>query len=60
MRYAVFLWMLDRFSVLYMAVMFFALGPFADFVYVVSIYSLYLNRLALRLKRSPETWQWLS
>lgn len=59
-RYAVFLWLLDRFSVLYMAVMFFALGPFADFVYVVSIYSLHLNRLAVELKRTPETWQWLS
>jgi len=39
---------------------FFALGPFADFVYVVSIYSIYLNRLAVKLKATPETWQWLS
>jgi hypothetical protein len=59
-RYAVFLLLLQKFSVLYMALMFFALGPFADFVYVVSIYSIYLNRLALKLKATPEMWQWLS
>jgi len=59
-RYAVFLYLMTRFSVLYMAAMFFALGPFIDFAYVVAIYALYLNRLALRMKRNPEAWQWLS
>lgn len=59
-RYAVFVYLMTRFSVLYMAAMFFTLGPFADFVYVVSIYSIYLNLLALKLKKQPEAWQWLS
>ncbi len=59
-RYAVFIYLLTRFSVLYMAAMFFALGPFIDFAYVVAIYALYLNRLALHMKKTPEAWQWLS
>jgi hypothetical protein len=59
-RYAVFLYLLTRYSVIYMAAMFFALGPFIDFAYVVAIYALYLNRLAVRMKRTPEAWQWLS
>ena len=42
-----------------MAAVFFALGPLLDFVYVVAIYSLHLNVLALRLRRRPETWRWL-
>jgi hypothetical protein len=59
-RYAFFLYVLHEFSMLYMAAMFFALGPFVDFVYVVAIYSLYVNSVALRLKKEPANWLWLS
>jgi hypothetical protein len=58
-RYAFFLYALHEMSVLYMAAMFFALGPFVDFVYVVAIYSLYLASVAVRLKK-PANWLWLS
>jgi hypothetical protein len=59
-RLAVFIYLLTRFSVMYMAAMFFALGPFIDFVYVVAIYAIYLNLLSLRMRERPEAWQWLS
>jgi hypothetical protein len=59
-RLAVFVYLLTRFSVMYMAAMFFALGPFIDFVYVVAIYAIYLNLLSLRMRERPEAWQWLS
>ena len=39
--------------------MFFAFGPLIDFVYVVAIYSIYVNVLALRLQKTPEIWRWL-
>jgi hypothetical protein len=58
-RYAAFLYLLHELSVLHMAAVFFALGPLLDFVYVVAIYSIYLNVLALHLRRRPETWRWL-
>jgi hypothetical protein len=57
-RYAAFLYLLHRFTVLHMAAMFFALGPLIDFVYLVAIYSVYVNIVALRLRRRPETWRW--
>jgi len=30
-----------------------------DIVYLVAIYSLYVNLVALRLRRTPESWRWL-
>ncbi len=58
-RYATFLYLLQKISVLHMAAMFFAFGPLIDFVYVVAIYSIYVNLLAVRLQRTPEVWRWL-
>ncbi len=57
-RYAAFLYLLREATVLHMAALFFALGPLIDFVYMVAIYSIYLNILALRLRDRPETWRW--
>jgi hypothetical protein len=58
-RYVVFLFLLYKASVLYMAVLFFSFGPLFDFVYIVSFYSYYGKVLALRLKRDEDAWQWL-
>jgi len=57
-RYATFLYLLRELTILHMAAMFFALGPLIDFVYMVAIYSIYLNIIALRLRERPETWRW--
>lgn len=57
-RYAAFLFLLRELTVLSMAAMFFALGPLIDFVYMVAIYSLYVNVVALRLRDRPEVWRW--
>ncbi len=57
-RYATFLYLLNSITVLHMAAMFFALGPLIDFVYMVAIYAVYVNVVALRLRRKPEIWQW--
>jgi len=57
-RYASFLYLLDATTVLHMAAMFFALGPLIDFVYMVSIYAIYVNIVALRLGDRPEIWRW--
>ncbi len=58
LRYASFLYIFDNGSVIYMAAMFFALGPFLDFVYMVAIYSIYLNLVALRVQDANRMWRW--
>lgn len=58
-RNVVFLFLLYKVSVLYMAVMFFSFGPLFDFVYIVGFYSYYGKVIALRLKRDEDAWQWL-
>jgi hypothetical protein len=58
-RYAAFLYLLNELTILPMAALFFALGPLVDFVYLVAIYSLYVNLVALRLRSHPEAWRWL-
>ena len=59
-RYIVFLYVLMRFSILYMALMFFVLGPLFDFLYLVSFYSIFINRM-VKLYDSREgrgEWRW--
>lgn len=58
-RYAAFLFILEKLSFLFMAVLFFNFGPFFDFVYVVGFYSLYLRNLTERLEKNIENWGWL-
>ena len=57
-RYAVFLYILSNLSMIYMAILFFALGPLIDFIYVVGIYSLFLNKLAGKLAEDYSIWRW--
>ena len=59
-RYIVFLYLLYRYSVLYMALFYFTLGPMFDFVYLVMIYAFFINRM-IRLYESQAgkgAWRW--
>lgn len=59
-RYVLFLYILYRFSVLYMALFFFCLGPFFDFLYLVCICGGYLNHITktYEKKGGREMWEW--
>ena len=59
LRYIVFLFIVSKFSVLYMAILFFAFGPLIDFVYIVGIYCYYTYYLAKKLKDDDSIWKWL-
>lgn len=58
-RYIVFLYLLRTTSYLFMALMFFMLGPFLDFLYIVSSYSLCITKLAVKTKKDITLWNWL-
>lgn len=57
-RYAVFLFILGKLSLIYMAVLFFALGPLIDFVYIVGLYSVHVTELATKIKGDFSLWRW--
>lgn len=57
-RYIIFLFIISKISMIYMAVLFFALGPLVDFIYSVGLYTLFLNRLAVRLAEDFSIWRW--
>ncbi|WP_303859531.1 hypothetical protein [Alkalibaculum bacchi] len=59
-RYIVFLYIVQKFSILYMVLLFFILGPFFDFLYFVTIYGLYINKMTklLNNKLRGEEWLW--
>jgi hypothetical protein len=57
-RYIVFLFLVSKFSSIYMAILYFAFGPLVDFVYIVGIYSVYNCRLAKTLKNKQSVWKW--
>lgn len=59
LRYIIFLFVISKFSVIYMALLFFAFGPLIDFIYIVGFYSFYTSRLANKLKGSKSIWKWL-
>lgn len=58
-RYAAFLFLMDDFSVLFMALFYFAFGPLFDFVYLVGFYTLFVSNLADGIRYSFERWRWL-
>jgi hypothetical protein len=57
-RYVVFLFILAKVSLLYMAMLFFVFGPLIDFVYIVGIYSIHAMRLAKKIKGDFGFWKW--
>lgn len=60
LRYIVYLVLLLKASSLYMAILFFTFGPFFDFLYLVCIYSIYMNFLTKKFddKNGGIEWQW--
>lgn len=60
LRYVVYLVLLLKASSLYMAMLFFTFGPFFDFLYLVCIYSIYMNVLTKKFddKKGGIVWQW--
>lgn len=57
-RYVIFLYILSKVSILYMASLFFTFGPFIDFLYIVAIYSLVVNHVSCNLSREKAVWKW--
>lgn len=57
-RYALFMWIISEFSVLYIPLMFFILGPFFDFLYFVLIYSISVNGTIKDKGEENEKWVW--
>jgi len=60
LRYIIFMYVIYKFSMIYMAIFFFALGPFFDFLYLVSIYGIYMDMLTKRYStgKGKEEWVW--
>jgi len=58
-RYIVFLYLLRTTTYLFMALMFFMLGPFLDFIYIVGSYSLCLSTAGKQTQKKMELWNWL-
>lgn len=59
-RYVLYLFILYRFSTLYMALLFFVVGPMYDFAYLVAIYAMYVNRNIkdYAYGRNRGVWKW--
>lgn len=58
LRYIIFLFIISKFSIIYMALLFFAFGPLIDFVYIVGIYSYFNSKVATNLKSNRMVWKW--
>lgn len=60
LRYLVFLFVVSRFSALYMGAMFFVLGPFFDFLYLVFIYSVFVDKMitSFENRNKGDIWLW--
>ena len=59
-RYVIFIWLLYRFSVIYMAFFYFMIGPMFDFLYLVMIYAVFVNRMigVYDSRKGKEVWKW--
>lgn len=59
-RYLFFVYVLYKFSILYMVVMFFFLGPLFDFIYFVYFYGIYIDQSIKRHKslKGRGQWEW--
>ena len=59
-RYVIFIWLLYRFSVIYMAFFYFMIGPMFDFLYLVMIYAVFVNRMigVYDSRKGREVWKW--
>lgn len=59
-RYILFLYILYRYSVLYMALLFFVVGPLFDFSYFVALYALFVNKIVKDYEYGEKkgVWRW--
>lgn len=59
-RYVIFIWLLYRFSVICMAFFYFMIGPMFDFLYLVMIYAVFVNRMigVYDSRKGKEVWKW--
>ena len=59
-RYILFLFILYRYSVLYMALLFFVFGPMFDFSYFVAIYAIFVNKTIkdYEFGKKKGVWKW--
>jgi hypothetical protein len=58
-RYIVFLFVIAKFSYIFMPVLYFCFGPLVDFVYIVGIYSLYVSKVAESITEDSRIWKWV-
>ena len=60
-RYLIFMFIISKASSLYMATLFFSLGPLFDFLYLVCLYSIYVNAQINYFNRGEGRlkWHWL-
>jgi len=60
-RYLVYLYILSCFSTLYMTTLFFSLGPMFDFIYLVFLYSVFINSRIEHFNygEGMADWQWM-
>ncbi|MDD3138415.1 MAG: hypothetical protein PHX08_05525 [Lachnospiraceae bacterium] len=59
-RYVLFLFIIQQYSILFMALMFFVFGPFFDFLYLVCIYGFFINKMVkiYDSEKGQEEWRW--
>ncbi len=59
-RYVVYLYLLYRFSVLYMAALFFIFGVLYDFLGMIAIYAIFVRGVSYKMSSSSGrgSWQW--
>jgi hypothetical protein len=58
-RYSVLLYLVNVYSFIFMAVLFFCFGCLLDMIFIVGFYSFYLSLLSRKLGHDMDVWQWL-
>ncbi|MDO5336025.1 MAG: hypothetical protein Q4E89_00995 [Eubacteriales bacterium] len=60
LRYMVFMYFMYRYSIIYMALCYFTFGPMFDFLYLVMIYAIFVNRMIKIYDsgKGREAWRW--
>jgi len=58
-RYVVMLFILNKFSYIWMANLFFNLGPLLDMIYISGVYSIYISIISDRYRKFTVYWRWI-
>ncbi len=58
-RYAFFVFILAKFSYLWMALLYFILGVFFDFAFMIAFYSYFISLVSPGLFKKQRIWRWL-